>query len=202
MTGTATTTLAARAGGFAHVRAGDLVRVVDLDGGQVADLWAFAADDVSEHLSAQHTRAALDRMFPTVGQAFHTNRRRPVLTLERDDSPGVHDMLIASCDPERYAGLGCAPDHASCATNLAAALVDAGVGDIGFTPQSVNLFMAIPWDAAGNLAWEPATTKPGDSVALRAQIDTLVVVSACPQDVVPINNLDPTRIAVEVTPAG
>lgn len=40
------------------VGAGQCVRVTDLEGGQVGDMFAFAADDVGEHLSASHTRTA------------------------------------------------------------------------------------------------------------------------------------------------
>lgn len=85
---------------------------------------------------------------------------------------------------------------------IAAVLMAAsGIGDPGFTPQSVNLFMAIPVDAEGGLSWEPAVTKPGDSVTMRALMDCVVVVSACLQDVIPINNLDPTRVAIKVRDA-
>ena len=35
-------------------------------------------------------------------------------------------------------------------------------------------------------------------VTLRAEMDTIVVVSACPQDIVPINDCDPTSIAIEL----
>ena len=190
----------ARAGRFARVRKGQLVRVIDVEGGQVVDLFAWA--DAHEHLSAQHTRAVLDRLFPAVGEAFQTNRRRPILTFLRDDTPGVHDMLIAACDAERYEGLGVRGHHASCSENFRAAMVEAGHGDPGFTPQSVNLFMAIPVDAEGRLSWDPATTAAGDSVTLRAEMDCTVIVSACPQDIVPINNLRPTSAALEVLDHG
>ena len=190
--------IAPRTGGFARVAAGQFVTILDVDGGQVADLYAWSADDPAEYMSAQHTRAITDRLFPQVGEDFSTNRRRAILHFERDDTPGVHDMLIASCDAERYQLLGCEPDHASCSGNFRAAMAASGIGDQGFTPQSVNLFMAIPVDADGGLSWEPAVTKAGDSVTVRALMDCVVVVSACPQDVIPINNLDPTRVAIEV----
>ena len=92
----------AREGRAVTVPSGTLFRIVDVEGSQVADLFAFNAEDVGEHHSAMHTRAAVSRLFPRLGEAFVTNRRRPIFTLEQDDSPGVHDMLIAPCDPERY----------------------------------------------------------------------------------------------------
>jgi uncharacterized protein YcgI (DUF1989 family) len=50
----------------------------------------------------------------------------------------------------------------------------------------------------GALGWDPAPTAAGDSITLRAAMDCIVVVSACPQDIVPINARNPTPIAVEV----
>lgn len=192
--------IAPRAGGFARVKAGQLVKIIDVDGGQVADLFAWSTGDPREHLSAQHTRAITDRLFPQVGEAFYTNKRQPILEFVADDTPGVHDMLIAACDPQRFELLG-APDHASCSDNFLAQMAAAGLGDPGFTPQSVNLFMAIPVAEDETLGWEPAVTKPDDSVTLRAVQDCVVIVSACPQDIIPINNLDPTRVAIEVLEA-
>ena len=90
------------------VPAGGRFRVVDVEGGQVVDLFAFVAGDVGEYASAEHTRIWVNRLFPLVGEAFVTNRRRPILVFERDDSPGVHDMLCAACDPTRCPGR-CAP---------------------------------------------------------------------------------------------
>jgi uncharacterized protein YcgI (DUF1989 family) len=194
---TETIHVGAREGRAVAVPAGGAFRVIDVEGKQVADLFAFNAEDVSEHHSAMHTRAAVDRLFPRVGEAFMTNRRRPILTLERDDSPAVHDMLIAPCDPERYQGLGVDGWHASCQENLELAMRELGHDGICI-PQSVNLFMNIPVGDDGALGWEPAPTRAGDSITLRAAMDCVVVVSACPQDIVPINDCNPTAVAIEL----
>ena len=84
-----------------RIAAGDRVRVIDPEGGQVADVFAFCADDLSEYHSAEHTRVYVNRLFPRVGQQFVTNRRRPILTLAADTTAGNHDMLCAACDPSR-----------------------------------------------------------------------------------------------------
>jgi uncharacterized protein len=194
---TETIHIEARAGGAVTVPAGGLFRVVDVEGRQVADLFAFNAADVSEHHSAMHTRAAVDRLFPHVGESFYTNRRRPILRLERDDSPAVHDMLIAPCDPERYEGLGVDGWHASCEENLEREMSKLGHEGICI-PQSMNLFMNIPVGDGGALGWEPAPTAAGDSITFRAELDAIVVVSACPQDIVPINDRNPTPVAIEL----
>jgi uncharacterized protein YcgI (DUF1989 family) len=185
--------IAAQEGRAVRVDAGRSFRIVDVNGGQVADLFAFALDDPSEHLSAEHTRAQLFRMFPAIGESFMTNRRRPILAFEADTSPGVHDMLFAACDAARYEGLGAGADHASCADNLRAAVNSAGFGPVG-SPQPVNLFEDTSVRSDGSLRWRPARTKPGDYVQMRAERACLVVVSACPYDLAPIKSLGPLAI--------
>ena len=187
----------AREGRGVRVAAGRRFRVIDVEGGQVADTFAFRADDVSEYHSAEHTRAYVSRLFPRPGEPFVTNRRRPILVLEEDASPGIHDMLCAACDPERYTGLGVQGWHASCQENLRRAMAELGFDHVG-VPQPINLFMNIPVGEDGELGWEPAPTRAGDSVTLRAELDCVVVVSACPQDIVPINHNNPTPLAIEL----
>jgi uncharacterized protein len=187
----------AREGRGIRVAAGQRFRVIDVDGGQVADTFAYRADDVSEFHSAEHTRVHVNRLFPRPGEYFVTNHRRPILLLEEDQAPGIHDMLCAACDPERYAGLGVEGWHASCRENLERAMAELGQTRIEI-PQPINLFMNIPVGEEGELGWEPAPTRPGDYVTLRAEMDCLVVVSACPQDIVPINDKDPTPVAIEL----
>ncbi|MGQ0668867.1 MAG: DUF1989 domain-containing protein [Actinomycetota bacterium] len=176
---------------------GGRLKVVDVEGGQVVDLFAFVPDDVDEYASAEHTRVAIDRLFPRVGEAFLTNRRRPILRLEDDRSPGVHDMLCAACDPSRYRLLGVKGWHASCQENLHRAMAELGYERVQ-TPQPINLFMDVRVEPDGSLTWGPAPTKPGDHVFLRAELDCIVVASACPQDLNEINHHNPTSVGIEL----
>jgi len=195
----ATVHIPAREGRAVRVEEGRRFRVIDVEGGQVADTWAFVADDRGEHHSAQHTRAHVNRLFPRLGEQFVTNRRRPILTLEEDNTAGIHDMLIAACDPARYEGLGVEGWHASCEENLHHALEALGVEPIPrFAPQPINLFMNTPARADGTIEWLPAETKAGEHVVLRAELDIVVAVSACPQDIVAINQRRPSPIEIEL----
>ena len=47
--------------------------------------------------------------------------------------------------------------------------------------------MNIPWTEAGGLSFEAPVTKPGDAILMRAEMNLIVVFSACPQDILPIN---------------
>ena len=198
MNAPATITVPAREGRAVELARGDRIRVIDPTGGQVADVFAFCADDLSEFHSAQHTRVWVNRLFPHIGEQFVTNHRRPILTLEADDSPGVHDMLCAACDPSRFELLGAQGWHASCQENLQKAMAALGHDGIEI-PQPINLFMNIPVGLDATIGFEPAPTKAGDSATLRAELDIVVAVSACPQDMIPINSNNPTDIVLEVS---
>ncbi len=186
-------TVPARTGRAVELERGTSLRITDVAGQQVGDLFAFAAD---EYLSASHTRTATSSLFPAIGESFVTNRRRPILTLTTDTSPGEHDLLIAACDPARYAALG-VPDHPSCAENLTRALFGLGY-TTPVVPQPVNVFMRVPVTPDGRLKWLPAATEPGDSITVRAELDCVVVLSACPQDLTVINGSGPTDLALDV----
>jgi len=181
-----------------RVDTGRRFQIEDVQGGQVVDLFAFAADDVSEYASAEHTRIWVNRLFPRVGEEFVTNRRRPILSLEQDNSPGIHDMLCAACDPTRYELLG-AKDHPSCQENLKRAMAELGHDAIEI-PQPINLFMSVGVEPDGSLTWGPAPTKAGENVVFRALLDSIVVASACPQDLNEINHYRPSSIGIELSP--
>ena len=146
--------------------------------------------------SAEHTRVAVGKLFPALGESFVTNRRRPILRYEADTSPGTHDMLVAACDPTRYELLGVTGWHASCQENLLTVMAEAGYPDVR-VPQPINLFQNSPFLPDGTVTWLPTETRPGDSVTLRAEMDLWLVVSACPQDVTNLNAA-PGPIRVEV----
>jgi len=179
-------TIPARKGKAAILEAGQEVQVINTHGQQVVDTWAFNRDDLTECLSMEHTRAALSRIMARVGDSLVTNRRRPILTLVEDTSPGMHDTLIAACDRYRYELLGCREYHDNCTDNLAAALAELGLTPPE-TPSPWNLFMNIPVRADGSLSFEPPVSRPGDYVVLRAEMACVIAFSACPQDIVPIN---------------
>jgi uncharacterized protein len=186
---TGLTAIPARKGMAAMLRQGEVLRLVNTHGGQVVDTWAFSRDDLTEYLSMAHSHAELSKTLPTTGDTLVSNRRRPMLTFVEDTSGGLHDTVIAACDRYRYELLGVLGHHDNCTDNLRDALAE-----LGFVPPQIppplNLFMNIPLAAGGTLSFQPSIARPGSHVALRAERDLVVVFSACPQDIVPINGAD------------
>jgi uncharacterized protein YcgI (DUF1989 family) len=179
----------ARKGSAARLKKGQRLRVINTHGSQVVDFWAFNDPDLGECMSMEHTRPSLGRIVPRTGDVLVTNRRRPILTIVADTSPGVHDTLIASCDIYRYEQLGCKGFHDNCTDNLGNALTGMGLKRI-VHPCPFNLFMNIPVANGNDVSFEPPVGKPGDYVEFRAEMDCVVGFSACPQDMLPINGKD------------
>lgn len=190
-------TVPARKGLALRIAAGQSFSVVNTHGTQVVDTWAFNEADMDEFMSMEHTRAGLKRLCARVGDAYLSNRRRPILTLADDTSPGRHDTLIAACDVHRYRQLGHQGHHDNCTENLAAALQALGLAPPE-TPSPLNLFMNIPWELNGDLFWNEPMSMAGDAVTLRAEMDLIAVFSCCPMDLLPINGKDCVIRDVEI----
>ena len=189
----------ARKGKAVHVHKGQRIKVINTKGQQVVDTWAFNADDLHELMSMEHSRVAIGRIIPAIGDAFVTNRRRPILTLVEDTSGGIHDTLFAACDRWRYEQLGCKEHHDSCTDNLAAGLAGLGLTPPE-TPAPLNLFMNIPVVDGNRVEVRPPVSTPGSYVTLRAEMNCIVAFSACPQDMLPVNGpvMSPTEAHFEV----
>jgi uncharacterized protein YcgI (DUF1989 family) len=180
------TTIPARRGKAARARAGQRIKIVNTQGTQVVDTWAFSAVDPSEWMAMEASRAWFLKLAADVGDTFVTNQRRPILTLVEDTSGCRHDTLIAPCDAPRYGLLGVQGYHDNCRDNLHAGLAELGV-TIPATPPSLNVFMNIPWTADGRLGWGEPVSTPGSYAVFRAEMDLVIAFSACPQDILPIN---------------
>lgn len=187
-----TNTIPARKGKAALVGRGQHVRVINTHGNQVVDTWAFNRAELGEFMSMEHTRTQTSSLFWGVGDALVTNRRRPILTIVADTSPGIHDSLCAACDRYRYELLGCATYHDNCTDNLHVAMAELGVTEPE-TPSPWNLFMNIPVSDGRRIAFLPTVSKPGDYVEVRAEMDCVVAFSACPQDIIAINGHNPVE---------
>lgn len=199
MSASALSLLPARSGRAVRLVRGQALKIVNTHGQQVVDAWAFNADDLGEFMSMEHLRQVLGRIILRVGDPLATNQRRPILTLVEDTSPGIHDTLMAACDVWRYRNLGCAGHHDNCRDNLFAAMAALGATPPE-CPSPLNLWMNIPVGEGGAIDWLPPVSRPGDYVVLRAELDCIAVMSACPQDMVPINGaaMAPTEVHFQV----
>jgi uncharacterized protein YcgI (DUF1989 family) len=107
---------------------------------------------------------------------------------------------LCPCNAAIYREHGVKGYHRSCADNLHEALGEIAA-DVPFTPAALNLFMSVHVHDDGKIERLLPASKPGAHVLLRAEMDAILVFSACPQDVTPINGPDrtPRDCRIEIT---
>ncbi|NYG34623.1 urea carboxylase-associated family protein [Sphaerotilus montanus] len=181
---------------FTTLRAGQTVRIVDLEGNQAVDVIFYAAGDNTEHYSATDTLLRQGGIYLTTGSVLVSNLGRAMLTLVADTC-GRHDTLGGACAAEsntvRYA-LQKKFMH-NCRDNYLLALqnADVGLGKRDLVPN-INFFMNVPVTADGQLTFADGISAPGKYVELRAEIDVHMLVSNCPQLNNPCNAYHPTPV--------
>ncbi|AKS35162.1 urea amidolyase associated protein UAAP2 [Mycolicibacterium goodii] len=192
-------TVAPRAPWSKFVRAGDILTIVDLHGNQAVDTLFYGADDHTVRYSAPATIAAQGNIFLTTGTVLRDSDGAPMLTIV-DDEVGNHDTLGGACSQEsntlRY-GHHTKHQHA-CVENFIGEGARWGLTKADIV-SNINFFMNVPVDPDGSLGIVDGLSAPGKKLSLRAEIDTLVLTSNCPQINNPCNGFDPTAVRMVVT---
>ena len=179
---------------------GQILRIVDLEGNQAADVLFYNSDDLAEHYSATDTIQRQGGIYLSTGSVLRSNDDRPMLTIVADTC-GRHDTLGGHCAAEsntvRYS-LQKKFMH-SCRDNYLIALQEA---DIGLSKRdlvpNINFFMNVPVTEAGDLKFDDGVSGPGKYVEMQAHMNLWVLISNCPQLNNPCNayNPTPTRLLI------
>ena len=186
------------------VRAGEALRITDLEGNQAVDTLFYNAADPSERYSAADTIREQGNLYLSAGSVLLSNLGRPLLEIVADTC-GRHDTLGGACAAEsntvRY-GHHTRCMHA-CRDSWLAAI--AARPELGLTKRdlahNVNFFMNVPVTPDGRLTFADGLSGPGKYVELEARCDVLVLISNCPQLNNPCNAYNPTPVEVALWPA-
>jgi uncharacterized protein len=170
--------LAPQTGTAFRLSKGEFLRVIDLEGEQVADLVAFNGNNVREWLSSGRSIDYANTIYLTKGHVLYSNRSVPMFTIVEDEV-GRHDFLLTPCSCETFRIIykNTAP-HPSCFENLRQNLEQFDISPDQI-PTSFNIFMNVEVDANGALSILPPRSRAGDSITLRAEIDLIVGLTAC-----------------------
>ncbi|MEU8781668.1 urea carboxylase-associated family protein [Streptomyces sp. NPDC048637] len=183
------------AGASGRVAAGQTLRIIDLEGQQVADLVSFSAENPSEHLDVTYTTFAAESWQLGKGNVFVTNLMRPIWTMT-EDTCGVHYAGGGFCSRELNALFGA--DQLGCYETILNELHQLNAPTTGLNPASCfNVFMNFPYGIDGDLKVRDSYAQPGDIVELRAEMDLLWAVSVC-QMPGPCNGPQPTPMRFEL----
>jgi len=178
------------------LKAGQILEIVNVEGTQVCDFFAFSAANIRETLSPGHIRSALGRLTLQPGDELVSVLRRPMFRL-LEDTCGQNDFMGAPCDPMRYVLDFDVHDHRSCRDNIAEVLVPEKI-PYEYLPDPINFFQNSPAGTQGDVMRRRSPAKPGDKIVLLALMDVIAVASACPQDLVEINGFNVTDIELVV----
>lgn len=177
---------------------GDVLRIVDLEGNQAVDCILYDAHDPTDRYSAAETIVEQGNIFLGVGSQLLTGEGHVLMTVVADTC-GFHDTSGGACSCEsntlRY-GHHTKHQHA-CVENFLQAHAPRGLGKRDMV-SNINWFMNVPVEEDGSLGIVDGLSAPGKYLDLRAERDTLVVVSNCPQINNPCNAFNPTPVRMIV----
>jgi len=161
-----------------ELKRGQTLRVIDLEGEQVADLTAFARSDPSEWLSSGRSIDYANTIYLTKGHILYSNRSRPMFTILEDDV-GRHDFLLTPCSRETFEIIYKNTDpHPSCFENLWRNLAEFEIAPDAIS-TTLNIFMNVEVASDGTLKILPPRSQAGDALTLRAEQDLIVGLTAC-----------------------
>lgn len=183
-----------------EIKAGQIFRIVAMGASQAVDTLFYSAWDTSERYSAQDTILAQRNIYLKAGSRLMSNLGRPMLTIV-NDSFGRHDTLTGACAAQsnqvRYA-LEKRHMH-NCRDNFVAAIASWRTNlDKRDLAANVNFFLHAPVTAEGELTFADPGSEPGKFVEMRAEMDVIALVSACPQLNNACNGYNPTPIRVMI----
>jgi uncharacterized protein YcgI (DUF1989 family) len=178
------------------VKNGQLLEIVNVQGKQVCDFFAFNQDNIREALSPGHQRSVLRRMFLSEGDKLYSVLRRPMFELLVDEV-GQNDFSLPACDPQRYEMDFNVRGHRSCRKNLEEVMREFNI-PYEYLPDPFNFFQPTPVKSDGTYGTGTSPAKPGDKIVLRALMDVIAVASSCPQDQIPLNDFNPSQLKLVV----
>lgn len=189
-------TLGAGEGWMHPMAAGQVLRIVDLEGNQAVDTLFYDAQNPADHYSASVTMMHQANIYLSAGSLLRTESGIPLLSIVADTC-GRHDTLGGACSAQsntvRY-GHHTLSMH-NCRDTFLSQLAQFGdpysKRDVA---PNINFFMNVPVTPDGALEFADGISAPGRYVEVQALRSTMVLISNCPQLNNPCNAYNPTPI--------
>ncbi|NIS71249.1 MAG: DUF1989 domain-containing protein [Proteobacteria bacterium] len=177
-----------RSGKAWPVLAGQLCRIVVIEGPQVADFNCWNLHNPRERFWAARTRQLQSSHVTTFDRLWSTNPYlRPMLTITNDtvdygvdaDGGRCHDLLGSRCDPYVNKILMGEEFDYCCHSNLTRAILPYGLAEFD-VHDVLNIFQVTGLTEDGKYFMKASPAKKGDFFEFFAEIDLLCAVSTCP----------------------
>jgi uncharacterized protein YcgI (DUF1989 family) len=185
-----------------ELKAGQVLRIEQLEGGQCIDFNCFNLHDYKEFMHTGRTRT-LHGFHPSVGDfLWSAPPRERAMMFILHDTVRCNDVIFPRCSANMYESLYGLPVHTNCQD-----IQSEAQREYGLTPDDVhdsfNFFMHTEVDAAGKPYITRQTSKAGDHVELLALIDVLAIPNICGSDLQRTSNfsIKPVRLTVRAASA-
>lgn len=160
------------------LKKGEILTVTDPQGMQVSDMVLFNREDFAEKLSSGKSLDFEESILLTTGNFLWSNRSHKMMEII-EDTNGRNDFLLAPCSKETFEIMyNHEGYHPSCLDNLSKNLAPFGIKQDDI-PTAFNIFMNVQFDEKGKISVLAPTSKAGDYVRFRAEMDLLVCLTAC-----------------------
>ena len=183
-----------------EMRTSNVLRIIDVEGQQVADIVAFNLHDLGERLNGDSTMLLNGTYNPREGHVIYTDDCRPMFTII-DDKVGRNYPGALMCSEEMNRIRYGIPGTMNCRDNLTAAVRPYGLTKRDL-PGAFTPFMNVVHHPDGGAEIQEPPSRAGDHIDLRAEMDVLVAISACPQERNPCNGWNPTSLDVIIYQPG
>ena len=166
------------------VKRGTAVRFTDLEGGANVSALFYNAHNTTERYNMGDTLKIQHISYVTKGRCIYSDMGRILMSVA-EDSCGWHDVICGVTYPEtiqkRFGDKTYQEARNGFYRNgyesLLVELAKHGLGRRDFT-ETINFFSRVNVDNDGSLSYVENYTKAGDSVTLRAEMDTLLILDA------------------------
>ena len=191
-----TQTIAAHQGGTGTAKKGQTLRIIDVEGQQVADFVTIKAGDPTEYLDCVYTSWDSGRYKWREGDAIMTNHLNPLWTIT-DDRTANHYTGGGFCSRDarrRYID----NEERGCRDVIGDEYVKNNLDpNLLQSVSCFNIFMTVNYTQDGEWKIDLPVTKPGDYIDLRAEMDLMWMVSVCAWPEV-VNGAKPTPLRFEL----
>ena len=160
--------------------AGQMLRLIAIEGKQVGDLTAWNLHNHDEQMSVIFSTAMNNRSVSHVHRIFSGAPYFNEMFVLENDTYGVH-WLGGRCNRFLYQAMG-APEHRNCHDNILEAVESHNLTERQVQLDTLNVFMKVLYEPSGTFTFAPPVIESGDYVDFRAVMDILVAISACPNE--------------------
>jgi urea carboxylase-associated protein 2 len=189
------------------LKRGQILRLSDVEGDACVAALFYNADRPLERYNMPDTLKCQRIARLTTGAALYSDMGHVLVSIIAD-SCGWHDTITGVADAQMTAkkyGPGNYQKlrndfHRNSRDNFLTELAKYEMGKRDIVPN-VNFFVKVAVDDEGNLRYVPGHSKAGNSVELRAGLDTLVVLSNTPHPLDPSTRYAPKPVLLTIRSA-